>query len=238
MKSSVLYFILIVLVQVGCTKENDSLLDQSIDQSEMNIIQLKDIAMKSGWNVSPKVEKGERATPLTQEEINDFRQSLDEYSLYPEIQENREVEIVPLGNRYIFMLPFSPRPVTKAYASSSMTVYATYGYCYTGRCNKFPIRVVYDLDEQGRIIYAFAGSDSFVKDCGCPYVLTQYTTAYYRCEWNTDWVYIAVWLNCSKYDSSFSDAEHFMVTGTVYINTGASNLDVQYIGKGLWKILE
>ena len=51
MKSSVLYFILIVLVQVGCTKENDSLLDQSIDQSEMNIIQLKDIAMKSGWNV-------------------------------------------------------------------------------------------------------------------------------------------------------------------------------------------
>ena len=94
------------------------------------------------------------------------------------------------------------------------------------------------MDEQGRIIYAFAGSDSFVKDCGCPYVLTQYTTAYYRCEWNTDWVYIAVWLNCSKYDSSFSDAEHFMVTGTVYINTGASNLDVQYIGKGLWKILE
>lgn len=78
MKSSVLYFILIVLVQVGCTKENDSLLDQSIDQSEVNISQLKDIAMKSGWNISPKVEKGERATPLTQEEINDFRQSLNE----------------------------------------------------------------------------------------------------------------------------------------------------------------
>lgn len=90
------------------------------------------------------------------------------------------------------------------------------------------------MDEHGDICYAFAGSDFFVKNCGCPHILTTYTTAYYRCEWNTDWVYIAVWLNCSKFDRISTHGEHFMVTGTVYINTGVSYLDIQYVGEGVW----
>lgn len=220
---------------VGCTEVNDPVLDQEVNQNEENIAQLKAMAEEAGWIVSPKVVEGERITPLTKEEIDAFKIRVKTYSDYPRMQKEREIEIVLEDKLYLCMFPFSPMLKTKAYASGSMVVYATYGYCWSNKCNQFPIKVYYDLDEHGDICYAFAGSDFFVKDCGCPYVLTQYTTAYYECEWNTDWVYIKVWLNCSKYDSSFSDAEHFMVTGTVYINTGVSNLDVQYMGKGIWK---
>ena len=57
------------------------------------------------------------------------------------------------------MFPFFPMLKIKAYASGSMVVYATYGYCWSNKCNQFPIKVYYDLDEHGDICYAFAGSD-------------------------------------------------------------------------------
>ena len=48
MKSSVLYFILIMAVLVGCTNDNEPVLDQIINQNEVNINQLKQIAASSG----------------------------------------------------------------------------------------------------------------------------------------------------------------------------------------------
>lgn len=240
MKSSVLYFILIMAVLVGCTNDNEPVLDQVINQNEVNINQLKQIAASSGWRVSPKVEIGDRTTPLTEGEIKAFKEDLHDYSVYPKIQEEREVEVVPVGNRYIFMLPFASRLSTKAASSGSRIVYITCGYCFYNRCNQCPINVRFDLDEHGDICYAFAGSECHFQNCDvCPYNSTSYTTAYYECEWGNETVFIKVWLNCSRYSSSANDdREHFMVTGTVNIKAGNSNLESEYIGKGLWKILE
>lgn len=236
MKSSVLYFILIMAVLVGCTNDNEPVLDQVINQNEVNINQLKQIAASSGWRVSPKVEIGDRTTPLTEAEIKNFQEDLRSYSGYPRIQEEREVEIVPVGNQYAFLLPFASKLTTKSTHGGSIVVYATYGYCFYNRCNKFPIQVFYDLDEGGNICYAFAGSDFTILNCDiCSYKSTTYTSPYYECGWGNDTVSIKVWLNRIRRDNAFSDSqEHFMVTGTVNIKTGNSDLETQYVSQDLW----
>ncbi|MBB4620667.1 hypothetical protein [Parabacteroides faecis] len=236
MKSSVLYFILIMAVLVGCTNDNEPVLDQVINQNEVNINQLKQIAASSGWRVSPKVEMGDRITPLTEGEIKNFQEDLQEYSVYPKMQEEREVEVIPIGDQYIFMLPFTPKLLTKSYSGGSVIVYATYGECFLNVCNQVEIKVCYDLDEYGNIVYAFAGSESLISagSTFCPYGTIRYTTAYYECSWGSDTVSLKLWLNRTRYDNSFSDKEHFMVTGSVNIKTGTANLESKYVGKGLW----
>ena len=236
MKSSVLYFILIMAVLVGCTKESEPALDQVINQNEININQLKEVAVNSGWHVSPKVEIGDRTTPLTEGEIKEFQEDLQKYSVYPKMQEEREVEVVPVENRYIFMLPFISRLSTKAYSSGSVIVYATYDECFQNVCNQVEIKVCYDLNEYGSIVYAFAGSESLISagSTFCPYGTICYTTAYYECGWGSDTVSLKLWLNRTRYNNSFTDKEHFMVVGSVNIKTGTANLESEYVGKGLW----
>lgn len=235
MKSSVL-FILVIAVLVGCTNESEPSLDQVLNQNELNINQLKEVAVRSGWKVSTKVEEGNRTTPLTEAEIKEFKDDLNEYLVYPRIKEEREVEVVPVGNRYIFMLPLASRLSTKSYSGGSVIVYATYDECFHNVCNQVEIKVCYDLDEYGNIVYAFAGSESLISagSTFCPYSTIHYTTAYYECSWGSDAVSLKLWLNRTRYNNSFSDKEHFMVIGFVNIKTGTANLESEYVGKGLW----
>lgn len=239
MKSNIIYFILIVSVLVSCTKESDSEFNQVVNQNEANINQLKEVAANSGWKVSPKVEEGDRTTPLTEAEIKEFKDDLHKYSVYPRIKEEREVEIVPIGNKYLFLLPFTSRLSTKAASSGSVIVYITYGYCFYNRCNQCPINVRYDLNEHGNISYAFAGTECHIPNCDlCSYGITSYTTANYECAWGSDTVSVKLWLNRTMHSSFYStDREHFMVTGTINIKTGEANLESEYFGKDSWDLL-
>lgn len=248
MKSIFLYFILIVSALVGCTKESDSVLDQVVNQNEININQLKKVAASSGWHVSPKVEEGDRTTPLTEVEIKSFQEDLHKYSGYPR-KEEREIEIVLVGNQYAFLLPFASKLTTKAASGGSTIVYATYGYCSANTCNQVPIKVFYDLDERGNIIYAFGGTSSESNiwskegiECGSCRKLVLYSTAYYECSWSSDSVALTIWANQTTYWnwtgslSGFTSIshEHFMITGSVNIKDGYTRLETQEVGDGSW----
>lgn len=241
MKSSILYFILIIVVLVGCTKESEPSFDQVINQNEININQLKKMATSSGWRVSTKVEAGDRTTPLTEGEIKNFQKDLHKYSVYPKMREEREVEVVPIGNSYLFMLPFASEFSTKAASSGSVMAYATYGYCFFNKCNRIPIKVCYDLDSNGRLIYAFGGVSSGIEDLDCQ-KLVYCNTAYYECSWSSDTVYLKLWLTQAVYrcwngnlsDITFIDEKCLMSTGSVNIKTGAGGFDTREIGKDEW----
>ena len=247
MKSSVLYFILIMAVLVGCTNDNEPVLDQVINQNEVNINQLKQIATSSGWRVSPKVEIGDRTTPLTEAEIKNFQEDLHSYSGYPR-KEEREIEIVLVGNQYTFLLPFTSELITKATGGSTI-VYATYGYCFGNTCNQVPIKVFYDLDENGNITYAFGGTSSDYNlwskegiECGFCNKLILYSTAYYECSWSNESVALTIWANQQTYwnwtDSishcTSTSHKHFMITGSVNIKGGYTRFETEDVGEGAW----
>lgn len=246
MKSSVLYFILIMAVLVGCTNDNEPVLDQIINQNEVNINQLKQIAASSGWRVSPKVEIGDRTTPLTEAEIKEFQEDLHEYSAYPKMQEEREVEVAPVGDRYILMLPFTRELLTKSTSGGSVMVFATYGFCPEGKCDQIPIKILYDLDENGNITYAFGGCSADFNiwskegiECLFCRKLVKYSTIYYECSWSCESVTITIWANQIIYRNWDGELSHFTttdrkylkITGSVNIKDGFGGFDTQEIGK-------
>lgn len=246
MKSNIIYFILIVSALVSCTKESDSEFNQVVNQNEANINQLKEVAANSGWKVSPKVEEGDRSTPLTEAEIKEFKDDLHKYSVYPRIKEEREVEVMPIGNRYILMLPFTPKLLTKSTSGGSVMVNAIYGFCPESQCNQIPVKIFYDLDENGNIIYAFGGCSTDFNlwskegiECSCCRKLVQYSTIYYECSWSSENVAITIWANQIIYrnwDGQFShftstDRKYLKLTGLVNIKNGSKDFDTQEIRK-------
>ncbi|WP_455787701.1 hypothetical protein [Parabacteroides goldsteinii] len=238
MKSSVLYFILIMAVLVGCTKDNEPVLDRVINQNEVNINQLKQIAASSGWHVSPRVEKGGRTTPLTEGEIKEFKEDLQEYSVYPKMQEEREVEVVPIGDRYILMLPFTPKLLTKSTSGGSVMVNATFGFCPGGKCDQIPIKILYDLDENGNITYAFGGCSADYNiwskegiECLFCRKLVKYSTIYYECSWSSESVAITIWANQIIYRNWDGDLSNFTTTDHKYLKiTGSVNIKGGFVG--------
>ena len=89
--------LLTVSMLVGCTEVNDPVLDQEVNQNEENIAQLKAMAEEAGWIVSPKVLESARTTPLTKVEIAQLQEDLDIYSQFPQTEEKRQMEVIPLS---------------------------------------------------------------------------------------------------------------------------------------------
>lgn len=251
MKSRVLYFILIMAVLVGCTKESEPALDQVINQNEININQLKEVAVNSGWKVSSKVEEGDRTIPLTETEIKNFYQSLDELLVYPNIQENRKVEIFPIGNYYTWKLPFLSLS-TKSTSSGTMYGTASYGDCGFSACD-FKVGVKFDLTD-GCITYAFSGADDLIWDLG-RLVAFHYVSVYDECTWTCSTIEVVVYINYIK--ERYSKVEDFnwpesgktrgpfstskqsiIVRGTFNIEKGQSDLVTTWVADGGWSPID
>lgn len=112
---------------------------------------------------------------------------------------------------------------------------------FFNKCNRIPIKVCYDLDSNGRLIYAFGGVSSGIEDLDCQ-KLVYCNTAYYECSWSSDTVYLKLWLTQAVYrcwngnlsDITFIDEKCLMSTGSVNIKTGAGGFDTREIGKDEW----
>lgn len=85
MTSKLSFVLFMALALVACTKDSEPLIESVVDQNEVNICQLKSMASDAGWAVTPKAMDGDRTTPLTEAEIKDFQEDLQEYSVYPKM---------------------------------------------------------------------------------------------------------------------------------------------------------
>lgn len=226
--------LLTVSMLVGCTEVNDPVLDQVVNQNEENIVQLKAMAEDAGWVVSPKILESARTTPLTKAEIAQLQEDLDIYSLFLETSEKREMEVVPFVNQYVFLPMFVPRVETKAITGGSMYVLAEYGYCFSNVCNQIHIRVTYDLDERGDVVYAFGGAGNDLSDglyctnCGRTVV---YGTLYSKCEWNAHEIFLKLWLRRIEDDGIGSKRVYLYSEGPVNVKTGDYHFYTHEISK-------
>ena len=235
--TSRLFFVLFVaLALVACTNESDSLTESVENQNAINISRLKSMASDAGWSVTPNVLNGDRTTPLTEQEIQVLQEDLDVYSLFPSTAENRLMEVVPFGNQYIFSPVFVPRVETKAVSGGSMLVYATYGGCPFNVCNKIPIKVFYDMDSNGNVVYAFGGTEHSINGAGpvscsvCPGETT-YSSIYYKCEWGNT-IYLKLWISfCKVYGWGSSLRGYLYSEGYVDIKTGRYNFETHEISR-------
>ena len=226
--------LLTVSMLVGCTEVNDLVLDQEVNQNEENIAQLKAMAEDAGWIVSPKVLESARTIPLTKGEIEELQEDLNVYSLFPETSEKREMEVVPLGGQYVFMPMFVPRVETKATTGGSMYVFAEYGYCFDKVCNQIHIRVCYDLDERGNVVYAFGGAGNDLSDgqyCSfCGKAMT-YGTLYSKCEWGAHEIFLKLWLSRIERYNIGSKRIYLYSEGPVNVKTGDYHFYTHEISK-------
>ena len=226
--------LLTVSMLVGCTEVNDPVLDQEVNQNEENIAQLKAMAEEAGWIVSPKVLESARTTPLTKVEIAQLQEDLDIYSQFPQTEEKRQMEVIPFGNLYVFSPVFLPRVMTRAVSSGSLLVYATFGSCWSNVCNQIPIKVYYDLDEKGNVVYAFGGTEYSINGggpirCFCNGA-NYYSTLYYKCEWGNT-IFLKLWISRYKeYNIGYSRI-YLYSEGNVDIKTGNSHFETHEISK-------
>lgn len=223
MTSRLFFVLFMALAVVACTNESDSLTESVENQNAVNISRLKSMASDAGWPVTPNVLDGDRTTPLTEQEIQVLQEDLDVYSLFPPTAENRQMEVVPFGNQYIFSPVFVPRMETKATTGGSIYVFAEYGDCFHNVCNQIHIRVTYDLDERGDVVYAFGGAGNDLSDgqycsfCGRAMI---YGTLYSKCEWNAHEIFLKLWLSRIEQDGIGSKRIYLYSEGPVNVKTG------------------
>ena len=237
MRTRFFYLVLFaVSTLLGCTNLDEQTLEHAVSQNEKNINQLKEIAKEAGWAVSPKVIEGTRTTPLTEEELQDLQEELNFYLQIKETQEKRLIEVFPMRNRYIYTPLFIPKATTKSISGGSVLVYATYGYCPFGVCDKIPIKVCYDIDSNGNIVYAFGGTEHSINGAGpvsCSVCLgvTTYSSIYYKCEWG-DTIYLKLWISfCKEYGWGSSIRGYLYSEGYVNIKTGKYDFETHEISK-------
>lgn len=244
MRARLFFVLFMALAVVACKNENDSLTEFVENQNAVNISQLKSMASDAGWSVTTNILDGDRTTPLTEQEIQVLQEDLEVYSLFPPTAENRQMEVVPFGNQYIFSPVFMPRGKTKAVSSGSIDIYTTYGYCFLSVCNQIPIRVYYDLDENGAICYAFGGAGSNFDGsrpvyCDQCQKAKSYSTLYYTCSWGESRVDLTLWLCQVSYhnvvngsiDFTHSSKIYLFSQGYVDIKTGYSSFDTHEISR-------